>query len=407
MALYTNMSRSPNMVFRLGYLGALVLPVIENVALFPAIVLCTVGITQNTFAYPVMPSEMYYYVLLSIVFAFLAITSRRTVKVKTLFIVAFLYVVLNDLIFQGHFSQLSTGFFMAILLHICSETDMNSSNKVLPMAFVFISLTLSYWILFHPEARINSYNIVEDMEQVGWIDPNYLGNVLGAGLVVAVCELFQVKRKSYYFLFLLSTIIISVFALLSIASRGAIIAVLCSIVILVSFSKIRLMTKVFFLFFAVIFILYLYSNQYIDFVISRFASDDGTGSQRTLIWESKLSAFLSEGSIINWLFGFGQDGGFKLGSYAHNASTHNDFVSFLIYYGIFGLGLLSYIIVYIIRVSTKRMRPYILAMLLFLLVNSLTIEPLARGKIVYIGLLLYIIQLGEQSRIEQSSSRKV
>ena len=404
LALYTNMSSSPNVVIRFGYLAALVLPLVKRTELFPAVIICALGIAKNTFAYPLMPTDMYYYVILALLFAIMAL-SRRDFLTGTnpLFFIALVYVAFNDIAMQGELSQMSIVFFVSILFFMCMEGQEDDIGiQILPFSFILISLVISYWVLFCPEAQVNSYNKTGEMEQRGWADPNYLSAVLGMGLVVAVRDLFIGSNKRLYTSVLLLTVLGSSIAMLALASRGAILSVIMAVVALLVLSKTENRTKVIAIALATLFIWFLYTNQYIDFVMSRFEASDGTGSNRTLIWYSKLSDFFALDNPFCWLFGVGQSEGVKLGlsfgKAIHGMSTHNDFLSILIYYGLIGVFMFFSILTYLFKMCSKEDRPPIIALLVYLLMCSMTIEPLAHGNFVYWGFLFYIVMLARQSQ---------
>ena len=148
-----------------------------------------------------------------------------------------------------------------------------------------------------------------------------------------------------------------------------------------------------------LFIVYLYTNDYMNFVMARIESDDGTGNERTLIWRSKLEDFFRDGNLFNWIFGVGQSKGLELGEYyGKGSSTHNDLLSVLIYYGFVGVAIFFSVIAYPLRICQKFERPQILALLVYLLMCSMTIEPFARGNVVYWGFLFYTILLARQSQ---------
>ncbi len=396
LVLYTK-SASPSIIVRLGYLAALVAPLLNRIAMYPAVILCALCITKHTFAYPLMPMEMYYYVILSLLFAVLSIQKKRN-AFKPLFIILLAYLAFNDMFFQGYFSSLTTLLFLMILLFICSVKNIESSSKLFPFAFIVLTLAISYWTLFCPEARINSYNKLDDMEQMGWRDPNYMACALGTGLVVSVSELLKVGKSNYYLMLLTTTIVLSVLSLLGLASRGVSLAVLISIGTMIYFSNVKKKFKVFTIVSLLIFVLFLYTNQYLEFLIARFNNDDGTGGNRTIIWATKINAFLYEGNVFNWLFGFGKDGGFNLG-YNEGNSTHNDFISILINYGVVGAFLFTKAITYPLRVCPLRKRPQIAALLLYLLLCSMSIEPICLGNIAYLGFFLYIVLTARNSSL--------
>lgn len=403
LALYTNMSHSPNMVVRLGYLGALVLPLVRREALFPAVIICALGISKSTFAYPLMPTDMYYYVILALVFAVLSLYRRDfQAEINPLFLVALIYVLLNDLVLQNGLSKIEVLLVICILFYLCIDNFAEVDTQYLSLSFMLISLTISFWFLFVPEAQVNSYNAVEEMEQTGWMDPNYLGAALGTGLVVAVKDLLAGNKKPYYIVISVLTVIGTTFALLQLASRGAILSVVFAVTILFVFLNSKVWIKITVVILAVLFVLFLYSNQYMEFVLARFEKDDGTGSLRTVIWYTKLDEFFRNRNPLDWVFGIGHREGVELGGTfgmsAHGMSTHNDFLSVLIYYGFVGVIIFFSAIAYPVRICQKSDRPQIIALLVYLLMCSMTIEPMAHGNFVYWGFFFYIIVLARQSQ---------
>lgn len=406
LALYTNMSSSPNMMIRFGYLTAMIIPLVNRVEWFPAIIICALGISKSTFAFPFMPTDIAYYVVLTLSFAFLAIYRRNLVLgLHPLFYFAFAYIALNDISLQGELSQMSIMFFLCILLYLCVFDNLDVVCQLLPLSFIFISLTISYWTIFCPEAQINSYNKAGDMEQIGWSDPNYLSIVLGMGLVIAVRDLFKGGNKLVYTSLLGIAVLVSTIAMLILASRGAIISATLAITAFFVFSKAGKRTKIIAIVVAALFIVFLYTNQYIDFVMARIEAEDGTANQRTIIWQSKINDFFLLDNPFSWIFGVGQSEGFKLGKYLGRSligmSTHNDFLSVLIYYGFIGVLLFISVITYPLRICTKEDRPQIIILLAYLLICSMTIEPLAHGNFVYWGFLLYIIVLARYSQEQE------
>ena len=128
--------------------------------------------------------------------------------------------------------------------------------------------------------------------------------------------------------------------------------------------------------------------------------DDGTGSHRTEIWTDKIHAFFESDDILNYIFGLGRSEGLKLGDIG-DRSPHNDFVGMFIYYGFVGLALFISALAYPIRNCSKEDRPQIAALVLYLLICSMSIEPFCLGNIAYIGFFFYIMQLARQSRLNK------
>lgn len=199
------------------------------------------------------------------------------------------------------------------------------------------------------------------------------------------------------------TIVLSVMAVLSIASRGISVSVGITVGLMMLTSKVKTRTKVLTILGLGVFIIFLYTNQYVDFLIARFNADDGTGSHRTVIWTTKLSAFFENGNPFYWFFGYGFDQGWILG-FGTGYANHNDFVSILIYYGFVGLFLFISALLYPVRICSKKVKPLVFAFIVYLVVCSMSIEPLAAGNIAYISFYFYIIQLARHSRQIQYSN---
>ncbi len=402
LALYTDLSQSPNIIIRLGYLAALVIPLYSNLELLPAVFVCALGITKNTFAYPFLPTESYYYVLLALVFAVISLLRKRKLSVTPFFVIILVYVAINDVLLQNHFSNLAVSIFLILLFHLCFQVEPDTSLTFLPFAFIIITIVLSYWVLFFKDVQVIVYNSAGDMDQMGWMDPNYCGCVLGAGLVLSIRELLFTKNTKVFVFFHSIVIIVALLALLRIGSRGVLISLAIATVFLVSSSRVRFSTKLILIIVSLVLFVFLLNNHYLDLIIARFNNGDQTGSHRTEIWASKLNGFFSnDGNLLKLVFGYGQEEGLKLGSYklsSAGTSAHNDFIGILVYYGLFGLALLLMAFAYPVKICSSRSTFQIIALLAYLFVCSMTIEPLSHGNIVYIGMLYYTIQLARQSK---------
>lgn len=405
------MSNSPNVVIRFGYLAALVLPLVKRTELFPAVIICALGIAKNTFAYPLMPTDMSYYVLLALAFAIISLKRRGFhIVLSPLFLIAFIYVLLNDLILQGTLSNIEAILLICILFYLCIGNIAKIDTQYFSLSFMLISLTISFWALFFPEAQVNSYNVTEDIEQTGWQDPNYLSATLGTGVVVAVKDLLVGNKKKLYIIISVLTVLATTFAMLQLASRGVLLAVVLAVVTLFVSIKSKRRIKIPVIILLALFVVFLYTNQYAEFLLARFDQDDGTANNRTVIWLSKIDEFFSNGNLIDWIFGIGQRNGVRIGITVGNAvngmSTHNDYLSVLIYYGFVGVVLFLSAIAYPLRICQKTDRPQILALLLYLLMCSMTIEPLAHGHFVYWGFLFYIMVLARQSQAKALKAKR-
>lgn len=405
LALYTNMSKSPNIIIRIAYLVALITPLITSIELLPAVLICTLVISQNTFAYPFMPTENYYYLIILLFFAIIEKSQTNRInhgaRVRPLFLLLLIYVFLNDIFFQFHLSRVTITVFECILMFVCIGTKRENSNKHISLGFMMVSLVLSYWVLFRIEARIGVSHSFGDMESGGWTDANYLGGIIGIGSVIAVKEILQNRENKTLLILCLATLISSFFSLAYLASRGAFLAVSIGIMTLVLFSKAKQTTKTLIILSIIALIVLMYTSNYFDLLIARVQSEDVTGTGRTIIWAKKLDGFLEEGTILNWLFGYGHTEAFLLGNFGRPRAFHNDFIAVLVEYGFVGLGLFIALLLYPIRKASKQMRPTISVFVLYLMVLGLTLEPLTGGNIAFLGYFFYITQMARNSQYEQ------
>ena len=175
------------------------------------------------------------------------------------------------------------------------------------------------------------------------IDPNVFASSIAIPVLIVLDWRFKKNIKSNLIFFL----IIGVFlmAIVMTGSRGGLLALLLS-----SFAFIFLhlkkpfMSKILYIFFIGLFILlplYLFMNIFLPDIASRFTlesvlSTGGTG--RTKIWENYLNIF-SKSYLSNIFFGNGYySHGYVYESvFGKVVASHNEFISFLIDFGLFGL----------------------------------------------------------------------
>lgn len=402
--LYTNVINSPSVLVRFAYIVALLVPVINKTEGFPAIVLCVMGVAKNAFSQPIVPTQMVFYIAIAFVFAIFSLRSRGyQLKISRLFVFTLFYSLINDMMTYGELSDMTLVILILVLLFFCIEEANESSIDFIAIAIIIVSVIVAYWVMFHLVALVHEYNNEElNTHQSSWIDPNYLSIALGAGVVIAAMKLVQ-GCDNYRQTVLLSfiTIFVSI-ALLRLASRGVLLATIIAVAIMLIFTSQSLLRRAAIIVFTIGLVLFLYKNQYFDLVVTRINEEQKSADERLMIWTAKSDDFFNHYNMFNWIFGIGQGEGFLLGRLSGvvpstGYSTHNDYLSILFFYGLIGIFLFFRVIMYAVRICSKAKRPYIIALLSFLLICSLTIEPLARGNIAYWSLFFYIIVLARQS----------
>ena len=400
MILYTRMDAAP-MTFRLAYLAALLLPLTMNLQYFPAVLITTLAISQNSFAYPLVPDDNYYYVIITLLFAVLSIAShnRNTLKAKKdqlspLFIIILSYLVIINLFQDGQILMLSSSVFICVMLYLCARRYLAVNSWLIAIAFMVFSLAMSYWLIFHPEARVLSAHGEEGMT---WADANYLGGMAGMGCIIAVMGLLYAKKTILHLVICALTIVSTLYFLAIMTSRGAILAVGLSSIALVLFSRVKRTTKALYLIGVIGIILFVYYSKTFELLMSRFNAMDTTGTGRTLIWTAKLKGFFQEGTAFNLIFGFGSEGGYSLGAseLGRIRAFHNDFISVLVEYGLIGLVLFILALIYPYHIANKEDKPIIAALLLYLVTIGLTLEPVISGRFVFVAFLFFTIILAK------------
>ena len=396
---------APPMVLRLAFMAAALIPaILDKDVCYPAILTMFYTLSLDGFGYSYMPSTLSLYVIITLV---ITLFFSRNIESGTIpiFILLFaLYVLLIDLLFGV--TQYETAFFqgtfycflLMVGFLIISGRNKDSALMQLPLCFAVTTFVLSIAFLTHREQFVLTE--IGDMERTGWTDPNYFGMALGMGTVIGMIKMFNGEWKSLSIVekaIYIAAVVLSVPTLALNASRGAILSVVVSFVALLLFSKAKLGLKIVLTIVSVIAVIYLYNNQYFDLLEYRIMNDEGTGSGRTEIWASKLSAF-AEGNPLNMIFGCGHVGGANIGG--RHIGFHSDYVGFLVDYGFVGLGLLLYMLFYPVRVALKHSpeKPSVIVLVIYLAMCFVTLEPLLTGIMGYFSFYMYALLLAKSSK---------
>lgn len=393
------------MVLRLAFMAAALLPAVLNKEVcYPAILTMFYTISLDGFAYSYFPSTLSLYVIMTLV---ITIFYSRKIKTGTIpiFILLFaLYTFVIDLIFgvagngSAFFQSTLYCFVLMVCFLILCNRDIDSALSQMPLCFAVTTVVLSIAFLTHREQFV--LQEIGDMERTGWADPNYFGVALGMGTIVGMIKMFNgdwknltLVEKAVY----IAAVVLSVPALALNASRGAILSVVVGFLVLLLFSKAKVGYKIIISFVALIAVVYLYNNQYFDLLEYRIMNDEGTGSGRTEIWSSKLSAF-SNGNPLKLIFGYGHVGGANIGG--RHIGFHNDFIGFLVDYGLIGLIFLLYMLYYPIRILPKGSleKPSVIVLIVFLAMSFVTLEPLLTGIMGYFTFYMYALLLAKNTK---------
>ena len=225
---------------------------------------------------------------------------------------------------------------------------------------------------------------VSETGRRSWVDPNYFGNVCGMGVVLAY-NIIVNKLAPGKFLTKIAMLAVPLGMLLLVmnASRGAFLSMGVAIVLITMFSKVDLKKKIGVAILIAIGMVVMYYLGAFDVLSGRLMEEDDTGNGRTVIWEAKMLGYMS-GDAYEKIFGIGYQNGFFL-AIPGGFGFHNDYLAFLVDYGVVGLILFFCIIVYPLKLvaNVPSKRPIVSSLLAFILVCSMTLEPFTLGNLTY------------------------
>jgi hypothetical protein len=380
------------MSIRVGYLALVFMPVINRVYLFfPCLVLFLTASLLSFAGYTFMPTEASIYLLITVVFAFIAPKGCRDYKYPYLVLsLVLIMTVLVNLLSSGQIEKVSYSFLLLLFLPVTvREKEKEYVTDIIPKLFVLSTTSCAVLTLLNQQLLIKESF---DYERLISGSLNYTCCTLGIGFVLALREFLKPSTQKFskvFYAFCMMTLLLTV---IFEASRGAMLAIVVSSVICILNQNLRIRTKIFVVISAILFVFVLYNNQVLDLLIYRVQSDTGTGTGRTEIWADKLGQHFNSFSLLNFLFGIGYEHTWNLGGYGHNfIGCHNDFVAFLIEYGIIGFVLFLSMIIYPIHVAkSKNVRSEILPLIAFIVITCMTLEPFSMGYLPYCFLMLYI-----------------
>ena len=396
----------PSLIIRIGFLIAVITPCIFSKSVsYPAIITMFLTISRYGFAYSYMPYMTYIYAFITLIVVLIYTRYNKDyhIKIPPFLIFFTIYVFLVDTItgIENSHSKFPEDIFYCYMILLCffviSSKSYTQTIKQLPYTFVITTIVLSLYFLLNRNQFAQDYGYNSGLERSGWTDPNYFGMVIGMGSVICIIKIMNREWKRLAFsekITYISGLIVSIPALILNASRGALLSLIASFIIVIAFSKVKVVYKILIVLLCLIGIVSLYNNNYFELLEYRIANDDGTGSNRTTIWIEKLNAYIN-GAPISWIFGYGYaGGGYITGS---GLGFHNEFVAFLVDYGIIGLSLLCYMLYYPLKCISRKNNNYyaVVALIIYLVMCLMTLEPLSLAILAFFAFYLYIILLSK------------
>ena len=383
----------PPMAYRYAFTALVIAPLyITRSIYFPTILIFFVILSAERHAVSYMMFKPMYISVVAIINNFLFRNVRANSVPPNLFWALLALCTISDLMNNASFHDVT---FILISIIIFSQYVVSDKHlhQVWKLSIIVLCLILS--IDFH----LNSKNFVQQMivsgadyERMGWRDPNYFGCILSVGGLLAYFEILD-KNKGFIVRVINSLILGSIsIAIISMASRGAVLALGTGIVLFTMLSDTGFKAKIVVSALVVTFIFFLLDSGYFDLLEARLMADDGTGSGRTSIWQQKLNYFSNTDNPLFFLLGYGYEGGLQLGYGSNEVGFHNDFIAMLVEYGIVGFSLFVSLFIMLIKNVSNRIKVWSLTGAL--LVTCMTLEPLTGGKFFFWFFLLYIYYIG-------------
>lgn len=374
-------------IYRIGFLFLVILPTIVRPNFLPAALTLFLSVSITSFS-QILPTTEWYYLILLPVFIFLGYR-KKLLSITRGSSIYLYYFIVSMLCFD-----VTSGIIMclvAVLLGylIKTEHDVN----IMFYAFMLVSLILSLQYILNFEYFALGYRSDQGLERATWSNPNIYGLTIGCGGVLSGAYLMKhlrIERSLLTMVISILTIIAVTIALIMNASRGAFLCYATCILFFSLFGNLKMIYKVLIVLLGICGIYYLYSAGVFDVLLYRMADDTAsTGGGRTIIWVNKFNAFMQNSNVLQLLFGIGMT---ECISLAVPLSTHNDLVTSLIAFGIFGLLLFTIVISTPFRIGFKKDAPLAIGLSIFIFLESSLAEPFFRGNFLFIMFYLFVLK---------------
>lgn len=368
---------------RILYFLAILVPTFRDTSVFTFAIVCFYSMTYIAFT-PILPTSVWYY--LPIVFLYLIANRKQTYRLGQPLLI-WLYFVFTSLFFAD-FQVFLPCFLIAIII---SSFIRNSTHlESVAIALMISSLILSILFYTNMEAFAYAYGSGHDTQRFGWINPNEYAGAIGCGAVIAVQSLFGKTQQNSILMKALCgiTILFSTVVIILNASRGAAISYCLVLSLFLLTSKLNKKAKVFSVFFVVTLFIYIVRSNISELLISRLnESTLATGTGRFDIWEAKWNSFITDGNILELIFGIGREACFNIPPVI---STHNDFLTAFIGYGFIGFILFVTMMLYPLFLVRKEYKVIVALLTLYIIMECCVLEPLFRGYFTFIIYYFYI-----------------
>ncbi len=214
------------------------------------------------------------------------------------------------------------------------------------LATAISSVIVSLWVIF---SYLTSSHIVIYRGDIS-VNPNYVSTIIAIGAIVTASSFTKkthLGRKSVAFL----SLVLELYAMTLLASRGIAIALLAGLAVLCLGKISRFRKLVWASLFAAILVAVLIQLPGVEMLLQRFSYNDiQTLNERTFIWQGCLDLFRN-GTLFQFLFGFGFRASEAIVASVMSGytSTHNGYLRILLEQGVFGLMLFLSMHVLVLR----------------------------------------------------------
>lgn len=383
---------------RLAALFILFLSLINNSKWLPFVLTLFWG-TSLLSPLPLLPTETYYILLFTTVI-WIFNTRRTIIKIEPRILIPVVYFIIMALITMEPILDYTSPLFLIIPIALLVSTFVNEEDDILRLllALILMSLFLASLYLLRRNDFAETYKSF-GIDRSSWTNSNMFGGCIGLGLVCAVgycLNSFRLNKNRILNMLAITTIVVSIPALILNASRGALLAASMTSVLLLLVSKAKMSYKIIVTTLTIGFAIYLYNSGIFELIETRVGEENlETAGNRTLIWEAKFHAF-SDYGVIPWTFGIGQPRLRYLGVFY---STHNDFVTAIIGYGVIGFILFLYFLYMPFKLAKNdKLRMMILTVIF--LIEGMVLEPMFRGLLPFY---LYYILLYKYSSLNRTT----
>ena len=388
---WTNYDDVPDRSLRIGFFVLMIIPLIIRTELLPIVFTFFYSLGQYAYSSSYVPMEFLVYLLPSLFLLFFVDKSKRLIIPLILFLLLSLVTIAN-LLDASEIQYVTYCLILTIIYSQFIPLKDHSYLKYLLLSYVVLSVILSYYQLtVGTEYNFNVTIYGTNTEQSGFKDINYGAAVVACGIICSLIYLIVYASSLTKKLLCVASMIVCVFSLVINASRNSLLIVILAVLFLLWFAKVRSFYKILAIAIATIIVYYIYSEGFTDYLLFRIENDEGGGSERTIIWLSKLEAFLENSDFPHLLFGYGYESGRHIG---FDNAAHNDFVAFLLAYGFVGLSLFLAFFFYPL-VKMVYNKKYVILIYIALFLCSMTLEPLNAGRLPFYIMWLMALYIGQ------------